>query len=51
MVIADMMDIKNILKDFSRLAEARKNHTFRTRLVFIFCAATIAWCCFSATGW
>lgn len=42
MVIADMMDIKNILKDFSRLAEARKNHTFRTRLVFIFCAATIA---------
>ena len=37
-----MMDIKNILKDFSRLAEARKNHTFRTRLVFIFCAATIA---------
>lgn len=31
-----MMDIKNILKDFSRLAEARKNHTFRTRLVFIF---------------
>ena len=24
MVIADMMDIKNILKDFSRLAEAKK---------------------------
>ncbi len=42
MDIKNILNIKNILRDFSRLAEARKNHTFRTRLVFIFSAATIA---------
>ncbi len=36
-----MMHIKDILKDFSKYADARKNYTFRTKLVFIFCSATI----------
>lgn len=38
----NILNIKNILRDFSRLAEARRNHTFRTKLVFIFSAVTIA---------
>jgi len=42
MVIIYTMKIKSILKDFSKLAEARKNHTLRTKLVFIFCGVTIA---------
>lgn len=36
------MEIKRILKDFSRLADARKSNTFRTKLVFVFSAASIA---------
>ena len=38
----NILNIKNILRDFSGLAEARRNHTFRTKLVFIFSAVTIA---------
>jgi len=38
----NILEIKKILGDFSRLAEARKNHTLRTKLVFIFCAVAIA---------
>lgn len=38
----NILNIKNILRDFSELAEARRNHTFRTKLVFIFSAVTIA---------
>lgn len=37
-----MMHIKDILKDFSKYAEARKNFTLRTKLVFIFCSVAIA---------
>ena len=37
-----MMHIKDILKDFSKYAEARKNYTLRTKLVFIFCSVAIA---------
>ena len=37
-----MMHIKNILRDFNKYADARKNFTLRTKLVFVFCSATIA---------
>lgn len=37
-----MIHIKDILKDFDKYAEARKNYTFRTKLVFFFCSVTIA---------
>lgn len=37
-----MMHIKDILRDFSKYADARKNFTFRTKLVFVFCSVTIA---------
>jgi hypothetical protein len=37
-----MIHIKDILKDFNKYAEARKNYTLRTKLVFIFCSVTIA---------
>ena len=37
-----MMHIKDILRDFNKYADARKNFTFRTKLVFVFCSATIA---------
>lgn len=37
-----MIHIKDILKDFKKYAEARKNYTLRTKLVFIFCSVTIA---------
>lgn len=37
-----MMHIKDILKDFNKYAEARKNFTLRTKLVFIFCSVAIA---------
>ena len=43
-----ILKVKSILKDFSSLAEARKNHTFRTKLVFIFCGITIAMVLFFA---
>lgn len=36
------MHIKDILRDFNKYADARKNFTFRTKLVFVFCSATIA---------
>lgn len=36
------MEIKKILEDFSRLAKARKDYTFRTRLAFLFSGVTIA---------
>lgn len=36
-----MIHIKDILKDFNKYAEARKNYTLRTKLVFIFCSVTI----------
>ena len=47
----NILNIKNILRDFSGLAEARRNHTFRTKLVFIFSAVTIAMVLCSPTGW
>ena len=37
-----MRNIKDILKDFSKYAEARKSFTLRTKIVFIFCSVTIA---------
>ena len=37
-----MMHIKDILRDFNKYADARKNFTLRTKLVFVFCSATIA---------
>lgn len=37
-----MMHIKDILKDFNKYAEARKNFTLRTKLAFIFCSVAIA---------
>lgn len=37
-----MMHIKDILRDFNKYADARKNFTLRTKLVFIFCSVTIA---------
>lgn len=37
-----MIHIKDILKDFNKYAEARKNFTLRTKLVFIFCSVAIA---------
>lgn len=42
------MHIKDILRDFNKYADARKNFTFRTKLVFVFCSATIAMVLFSA---
>ena len=43
-----MMHIKDILRDFNKYADARKNFTLRTKLVFVFCSATIAMVlCFS----
>lgn len=37
-----MMHIKDILRDFNKYADARKNFTLRTKLVFIFCSVAIA---------
>lgn len=37
-----MMHIKDILRDFNKYADARKNFTLRTKLVFVFCSVTIA---------
>lgn len=36
------MEIKSILKDFSKLAEARRNYTFRTKILFLFTSLVIA---------
>lgn len=36
------MKITSILKDFSKLADARKKQTMTTRLAFVFCSLTIA---------
>lgn len=36
------MNITNLLKDFSRLADARKKQTMTTKLAFLFCSLTIA---------
>lgn len=37
-----MIHVKDILRDFNKYAEARKSFTLRTKLVFVFCFATIA---------
>ena len=36
------MDVKEILKDFNKLAEARKKYTTQTKIAFIFSAAVIS---------
>lgn len=36
-----MRNIKDILKDFSKYAEARKSFTLRTKIVFILNSATL----------
>lgn len=38
-----MMHIKDILKDFNKYAEARKNFTLRTKLAFIFVQLQLLW--------
>ena len=36
------MDVKELLKDFNKLADARKKHTTQTKIAFVFCAAVIS---------
>lgn len=41
------MDIKNMVRDFASLGEAKKRSSVYVKAVSLLCAAIVAWCCSS----